>query len=73
MEVCRWPTRCTRSPAPFSGGNDNCVEFGVVGDLVAMRDSKRAEQTSQVYTRDDEPGFTALRLAKNAVPDPSPS
>ncbi|MEU7436121.1 DUF397 domain-containing protein [Streptomyces sioyaensis] len=36
---------------PFSGGNDNCVEFDVIGDLIAMRDSKRSEQTPLVYTR----------------------
>ncbi|MFE2964094.1 DUF397 domain-containing protein [Streptomyces sp. NPDC059340] len=39
--------------SPFSGGNDNCVEFGVIGDLVAVRDSKRPEQTPLVYTRDE--------------------
>ncbi|MGW9324736.1 DUF397 domain-containing protein [Streptomyces koyangensis] len=43
----------TWEKSPFSGGNDNCVEFGVVGDLVAVRDSKRPEQTPLVYTRDE--------------------
>jgi hypothetical protein len=41
----------TWEKSPFSGGNDNCVEFGVVGDLVAVRDSKRPEQTPLLYTR----------------------
>ncbi|WP_434593605.1 DUF397 domain-containing protein [Streptomyces sp. A5-4] len=41
----------TWEKSPFSGGNDNCVEFGVIGDLVAVRDSKRPEQTPLVYTR----------------------
>ncbi|MCY0963186.1 DUF397 domain-containing protein [Streptomyces sp. H27-H5] len=31
--------------SPFSGDNDNCVEFGAVGDLVIIRDSNRPEQT----------------------------
>lgn len=37
--------------SPFSGGNDNCVEFGQIDGLVAIRDSKRPEQTPLVYTR----------------------
>ncbi|MFE7115280.1 DUF397 domain-containing protein [Streptomyces sp. NPDC057654] len=37
--------------SPFSGGNDNCVEFGVIGHLVAIRDSKRPEQTPLVFDR----------------------
>jgi hypothetical protein len=37
----------TWEKSPFSGGNDNCVEFG------ALRDSKRLEQTPLVYTRDE--------------------
>lgn len=37
--------------SPDSGGNDNCVEFGVVGEFIAIRDSKRPEQTPHVYTR----------------------
>ncbi|WP_406003467.1 DUF397 domain-containing protein [Streptomyces sp. NBC_00829] len=37
----------------MSGGNDNCVEFGVIGDLTAMRDSKRPEQAPLVYTRSE--------------------
>lgn len=41
----------TWEKSPFSGGNDNCVEFGVIGELVAMRDSKRPEQTPLLYTR----------------------
>lgn len=43
----------TWEKSPFSGGNDNCVEFGVIGDLIAMRDSKRPGQTPLVYTRDE--------------------
>lgn len=43
----------TWEKSPFSGGSDNCVEFGVVGTLVAVRDSKRPEQTPLVYTRDE--------------------
>ncbi|MBO1415097.1 DUF397 domain-containing protein [Streptomyces sp. FH025] len=42
----------TWEKSPYSGGNNNCVEFGQVGDdLVAIRDSKRPEQTPLVYTR----------------------
>ncbi|GAA2103619.1 hypothetical protein GCM10009759_39210 [Kitasatospora saccharophila] len=41
----------TWEKSPFSGGNDNCVEFGVVGGFVAVRDSKRPEQTPLLYTR----------------------
>ena len=43
----------TWEKSPFSGGNDNCVEFGVIGDLIAMRDSKRPGQTPLVYTREE--------------------
>ena len=43
----------TWEKSPFSGGNDNCVEFGVAGVFVAVRDSKRPEQTPLVYTRDE--------------------
>ncbi len=39
--------------SPFSGGNDNCVEFGVIGELVAMRDSKRPNQTPLVFDRSE--------------------
>ncbi|MFG2692840.1 DUF397 domain-containing protein [Kitasatospora sp. NPDC051984] len=39
--------------SPFSGGHDNCVEFGVVGAFIAVRDSKRPQQTPLVYTRDE--------------------
>ncbi|MEV1009849.1 DUF397 domain-containing protein [Streptomyces sp. NPDC049881] len=39
--------------SPFSGGNDNCVEFGTIGEFVAIRDSKRPEQSPLVYTRDE--------------------
>ena len=40
--------------SPFSGDiGNNCVEFGVVGKLVAVRDSKRIEQTPLIYTRDE--------------------
>lgn len=41
----------TWEKSPFSGGNDNCVEFGVFGALVAMRDSKRPERTPLVFDR----------------------
>ncbi|MFF3650388.1 DUF397 domain-containing protein [Streptomyces sp. NPDC002181] len=34
-------------------GNDNCVEFDAVGDLVAIRDSKRPKQTPLFYTRSE--------------------
>ncbi|MFJ6623103.1 DUF397 domain-containing protein [Kitasatospora sp. NPDC091335] len=43
----------TWEKSPFSGGNDNCVEFGVVDEFIAIRDSKRPEQTPLVYTRDE--------------------
>ncbi|MER5351340.1 DUF397 domain-containing protein [Kitasatospora sp. NPDC002551] len=36
--------------SPFSGGG-NCVEFGVIGQYVAIRDSKNPTQTPLVYTR----------------------
>lgn len=35
----------TWEKSPFSGGSDNCVEFGGIGGLIALRDSKRPEQT----------------------------
>ncbi|MFJ6770119.1 DUF397 domain-containing protein [Kitasatospora sp. NPDC091257] len=42
----------TWEKSPFSGGNNNCVEFGQIGDdLVAIRDSKRPEQAPLIYTR----------------------
>ncbi|MFD9602840.1 DUF397 domain-containing protein [Streptomyces sp. NPDC059970] len=41
----------TWEKSSFSGGNDNCVEVGVIGDLVAVRDSKRPDQTPLVFTR----------------------
>jgi len=37
--------------SPASGGNNDCMEFGKLGDLVAVRDSKRPEDTPQLYTR----------------------
>ncbi|WP_053648128.1 DUF397 domain-containing protein [Streptomyces sp. XY431] len=37
--------------SPFSGGSDNCVEFGTVGQFIAIRDSKNPTQTPLVYTR----------------------
>jgi hypothetical protein len=43
----------TWEKSPFSGGNDNCVEFGVIGELIAMRDSKRPEQTPLVFDRSE--------------------
>jgi Domain of unknown function (DUF397) len=41
----------TWEKSEFSGGNDNCVEFGAIGDLIAVRDSKRPGQTPLVFTR----------------------
>lgn len=41
----------TWEKSPFSGGNDNCVEFGTVAGFIAVRDSQRPEQTPLVYTR----------------------
>ncbi|MBK3625727.1 DUF397 domain-containing protein [Streptomyces sp. MBT49] len=41
----------TWEKSPFSGGNDNCMEFGVLGELIAVRDSKKPHQTPLVYTR----------------------
>ncbi|MFE9427648.1 DUF397 domain-containing protein [Kitasatospora sp. NPDC006697] len=49
----------TWEKSPFSGGNDNCVEFGAIGNMVALRDSKRPEQTPHVYTRDEIAAFLA--------------
>jgi hypothetical protein len=43
----------TWEKSPFSGGSDNCVEFGAVGALVAVRDSKRPGQAPLVFTRDE--------------------
>jgi len=43
----------TWEKSPLSGGSDNCVEFGAIGDLVAVRDSKRPEQTPLVFTREE--------------------
>jgi hypothetical protein len=43
----------TWEKSPFSGGNDNCVEFGLIGPYIAIRDSKRPEQAPLVYTRDE--------------------
>ncbi|MFD4144090.1 DUF397 domain-containing protein [Streptomyces sp. NPDC058572] len=43
----------TWEKSPFSGGNDNCVEFGEIGGFVAMRDSKRPEQTPLVFDRSE--------------------
>jgi hypothetical protein len=39
--------------SPFSLGNDNCVEFGVVAGHIAVRDSKRPEQAPLVFDRDE--------------------
>ncbi|MER7703916.1 DUF397 domain-containing protein [Kitasatospora sp. NPDC097605] len=41
----------TWEKSPFSGGSDNCVEFGAVGRYVAIRDSKNPTQAPLVYTR----------------------
>lgn len=43
----------TWEKSPFSGGSDNCVEFGALGELIAMRDSKRPGQTPLVFTRSE--------------------
>jgi hypothetical protein len=53
----------TWGKSPFSGGNDNCVEFGAIGDLVALRDAKRPEQTPLVYTLSE---IAALLAGANA-------
>jgi hypothetical protein len=45
--------------SPFSGGANQCVEFGAVGEFVAIRDSKRPEQTPLVYTRSEIAAFIA--------------
>ncbi len=37
--------------SPDSGGNNDCMEFGELGHLVAVRDSKRPGDTPQLYTR----------------------
>jgi hypothetical protein len=39
--------------SPYSGGSDNCMEFTAVDTFIAVRDSKRPEQTPLVYTRDE--------------------
>ncbi|WP_327676340.1 DUF397 domain-containing protein [Kitasatospora sp. NBC_00458] len=39
--------------SPFSGGSDNCVEFGAIGEFVAIRDSKNPAQTPLIYTRSE--------------------
>ncbi|WP_051826061.1 DUF397 domain-containing protein [Kitasatospora aureofaciens] len=41
----------TWEKSPYSGGNNNCVEFGDLGEHVAIRDSQRTEQTPLIYTR----------------------
>lgn len=43
----------TWEKSPFSGGSDNCVEFGVIDGLVAVRDSKRPEQTPLIFDREE--------------------
>ncbi|MFJ4189450.1 DUF397 domain-containing protein [Kitasatospora sp. NPDC089509] len=43
----------TWEKSPYSGGNNNCVEFGDLGDHVAVRDSQRTGQTPLVFTRDE--------------------
>lgn len=35
----------------FTGGNNNCAEFGRAGDFIVWRDSKRPEQEPLVYTQ----------------------
>jgi hypothetical protein len=49
----------TWAKSPFSAGGDNCVELGAMGKLVALRDSKRPEQTPHVYTREEIAAFLA--------------
>ncbi|MFD7450390.1 DUF397 domain-containing protein [Kitasatospora sp. NPDC059827] len=53
----------TWEKSPYSGGNNNCVEFGEVGDYVAIRDSQRTEQTPLIYTRGE---IRALLLGAKA-------
>ncbi|CAM5274275.1 DUF397 domain-containing protein (plasmid) [Streptomyces viridifaciens] len=43
----------TWEKSPYSGGNNNCVEFGAIGDHVAIRDSQRPEQVPLIYTRSE--------------------
>ena len=37
----------------FTGGNNNCAEFGRAGDFIVWRDSKRPDQEPLVYTKDE--------------------
>ncbi|MFC5662030.1 DUF397 domain-containing protein [Kitasatospora misakiensis] len=39
-----------REKSPFSGGSDNCVEFGTVGQFITIRESKNPTQTPLLYT-----------------------
>lgn len=35
----------------FTGGNNNCAEFGRAGEFIVWRDSKRPTQEPLVYTK----------------------
>jgi hypothetical protein len=48
----------TWEKSPFSGDNDNCVESGAIGDLVALGDSNRPSGPSLTPA---ETGFSARR------------
>ncbi|MGW0886448.1 DUF397 domain-containing protein, partial [Streptomyces sp. NPDC002671] len=43
----------TWEKSPFSGGNDNSVEFGAISEFIAVPGPKRPEQTPLVHTRDE--------------------
>ncbi|MFG3253110.1 DUF397 domain-containing protein [Streptomyces sp. NPDC048172] len=49
----------TWEKSPFSGGHDNCVEVGAIGDFIALRDSKRPDQPPHVYSRTEIAAFLA--------------
>jgi hypothetical protein len=53
VDAVRW------RKSSFSIGNSNCVEFGVIGAYVAIRDSKHPEQTPLVLTRREIAAFIA--------------
>jgi hypothetical protein len=53
IEGIRW------RKSSFSGGNNNCVELGAIGDYIAIRDSKHPEQRPLVHTRAEIAAFLA--------------
>jgi hypothetical protein len=42
-----------------SGGNDSCVEVAMVGDAIAVRDSKNPTGPALIYTSDEWTAFLA--------------